>query len=343
MRAALYRTHGGPEVLELVEVPDPEPESGEVLVAVRAVGLNRLDVLQRQGPAFIPGFSLPHVAGMDVAGEIVAAGPGVAAGRVGERVVVDPAIACGTCPSCAGSDGVRCEALAIVGANRPGGYAELCRVPATHAHRLPDHVAFTEAATLPTAWSTAWHALFETAEVRLGETVLIHAAGSGVSTAAIQLAKRAGAVVLASARSPAKLHLARKLGADAVVDSTREDVAAAARALTGGRGVDVVFDHVGPALWDASLASLRPRGRLVFCGSTTGPRVPLDLPAVYRFGLRLLGSDSYGPEEFARMLDFWWAGGFEAVIDRELPLAEIARAHELMAAGDVLGKIVLRP
>jgi NADPH:quinone reductase-like Zn-dependent oxidoreductase len=343
VRAAVHRAHGGPDVLEVVGVADPDPGPGEVLVAVRAASLNRLDMLQREGTVRIPGFALPHIAGMDIAGEIVGVGPGVEPGRVGERVVVDPAIACGACASCLGGDGIRCEGLQVIGANRPGGHAELCCVPASHAHRLPDHVGFAEAATIPTAWSTAWHALFETAELRLGETVLIHAAGSGVSTAAIQLAKRAGATVLASARSAAKLEHARKLGADAVVDSAREDVAAAARALTGGRGVDVVFDHVGAALWDVSLASLRPRGRLVFCGSTTGGRVTLDLPAAYRFGLRLLGSDSYSAAEFGRMLDFYWTGGFEAVIDRELPLADVAHAHELLDGGNVLGKLVLLP
>jgi NADPH:quinone reductase-like Zn-dependent oxidoreductase len=343
MRAAVQRAHGGPDVLEVVDVPDPRPGPGEVIIAVGAAGLNRLDVLQREGPALVPGFALPHIAGMDVAGDVVAVGDGVDPARAGERVVVNPALHCGTCPSCVTGDDCRCATLQVVGANRAGGHAELCAVPATHAYRVPDHVSLVEAATVPTVYSTAWHALFETAELRLGETVLVHAAGSGVSTAAIQLAKRAGATVLASARSDAKLAHARKLGADAVVRSDRDDVVAAARDLTDGRGVDVVFDHVGPALFEASIRALRPRGRLVFCGSTTGAQVTLDLPYAYHFGIRLLGADSYRYAEFARMLDFYWAGGFEPVVDRELPLAEIARAHELMAAGDILGKIVLRP
>ena len=343
MKAAVQRAHGGPDVLEVVDVPDPQPGPGEVAIAVGAASLNRLDVLQREGPALVPGFALPHIAGMDVAGEIVALGDGVDASRLGERVVVNPALHCGTCPSCVSGDDCRCSAMQVGGATRAGGHAELCVVPATHAYRLPHHIGMVEAATVPTVYSTAWHALFETAELRLGETVLIHAAGSGVSTAAIQLAKRAGATVLASARSAAKLDHARKLGADAVVNSERDDVVAAARELTDGRGVDLVFDHVGPALFEASIQSLRPRGRLVFCGSTTGAQATLNLPYAYHFGIRLLGADSYTYAEFERMLDFYWAGGFEPVVGQELALAEVARAHELMAAGAVLGKIVLRP
>jgi NADPH:quinone reductase-like Zn-dependent oxidoreductase len=343
VKAAVQRAHGGVDVIDIADVPDPEAGPGEVVIAVQAASLNRLDVLQRQGPALIPGFGLPHIAGMDVAGEILAVGDGVDPVRLGERVVVNPALHCGTCPSCISGDDCRCPSMRVVGANRQGGHAELCAVPATHAYRIPHHVGMVEAATIPTIYSTAWHALFETAELRLGETVLIHAAGSGVSTAAIQLAKRAGATVLASARSDAKLDHARKLGADAVVNSDRHSVVVAARELTGGRGVDVVFDHVGPALFEASIQALRPRGRLVFCGSTTGAHATLNLPYAYHFGIRLLGADSYQYAEFERMLDFYWRGSFEPVVDHELPLTEIARAHELMAAGDVLGKIVLRP
>jgi NADPH:quinone reductase-like Zn-dependent oxidoreductase len=215
MRAVLQRGFGGPEVLEVADVDDPVPAHGEVVVAVRAAALNRLDVQQRAGPAVIPGFSLPHIAGMDVAGEVVELGPGVGTVALGARVVVDPAIPCGTCPACLAGDGAFCPSMAIVGANRPGGFAERCVVPATSVHLVPDHVGLAEAATLPTAWGTAWHALFTTGAVAAGETLLVHAAASGVSLAAIQLAKAAGLRVIATSRSEDRLAVAAGSGSTA--------------------------------------------------------------------------------------------------------------------------------
>jgi NADPH:quinone reductase-like Zn-dependent oxidoreductase len=228
----------------------------------------------------------------------------------------------------------------VIGAHRAGGYAELVAVPATHVHRVPDHVDDLAAATLPTVFSTAWTGLFTTGGLRLGETVLVHAAGSGVSTAAIQLAKHAGATVIATAGSEPKLEVAKRLGADVVVNNRTDDVLAAVRAATA-EGVDMVFDHVGPALFELSLQALRPRGRLVFCGVTSGPRVTFDLPAVYQRGLRLLGAHSYSYPEFTHMLEHCWRAGFEAVIDSVYPLEQVAAAQERLATGDTIGKVLL--
>ena len=190
MKAALYRSHGGPEVLEYAEVPDPVPGPGDVVVRVAAVGLNRLDLLQRQGPGMMPGFSLPHIAGMDVAGEIVATGAGVPASRVGERVVVNPAIACGRCDFCRRGMDHLCGEKAVVGGNRAGGYGALCVVPATHAHHVADHVDLVEAAAMPTVYSLAWHALFETGRLARAEPLVVPPAATGGATAAVRLAAR---------------------------------------------------------------------------------------------------------------------------------------------------------
>ena len=348
MKVAVYHEHGGAEVLRIEDVPMPEPGPGEILIQVKACGLNHLDLLQRRGPALIPGFTLPHVAGMDVSGVVAALGPHteVLSGgsvAVGARVVVDPAIGCGHCAACVIAEDGKCERALVVGGNRDGGYAEYVVVPVANVHVIPDDVSFEEAAVVPTVWMTAWHALMETGGIRMGESVLIHAAASGVSTAAIQLAKAAGAFVVATGSTSDKLDYAKRLGADVVVNSSTEDVVAATRAATGGRGVDMVLDHVGPAVWDASIYSLASKGRLVFLGNTTGNRAEVDLVYAYHFGLRLLGSDPYNRWEFPTMLSTYWASDFFTPIDRSFPLADARAAHEHLESRTAAGKTVLVP
>jgi NADPH:quinone reductase-like Zn-dependent oxidoreductase len=343
VRAALHRSFGGPEVMEVVDVPDPVPGAADVLLRVRATALNRLDVLQRQGPALLPNFTLPHIAGMDVVGEVIERGGAVTNVGVGERVVVNPALHCGDCELCRAGDDGYCPNTRVVGGNHPGGYAELAVVPASHVYRIPDTISDGEAATIPTIWSTAWHGLVITGRLQIGEWVVIHAAASGVSTAAIQLAKRVGARVLATAGSERKLELARKLGADVAINNRTDDFVAAAREVTNGKGVDMVFDHVGPALFQPSIFALRARGRLVFCGSTTGTDATINLPYAYHFGIQLLGADPYSYAEFAEMLDYYWTAGFEPVVDSEFPLDQVADAQRKLERGDVIGKVLLRP
>ncbi|HVX22673.1 MAG TPA: zinc-binding dehydrogenase [Acidimicrobiales bacterium] len=349
MKAVVQKAFGGVDVLSYEDVPDPVVEPGDVLVRTEVAALNRLDVLQREGPPMLPGFSLPHIAGMDVAGTVVAVGPAAGpsgTGRplaVGDRVLVNPALECGNCPRCRDGDDGLCEAVRVVGATCPGGYAELCAVPADHAFVLPDHVSFEEAATIPTTYSTAWHALVTVGRLSIGETVLLHGAGSGVSIAAIQLAKRCGARVVATARSDDKLALARRLGADAVVNTATTDLVAACRELTDGRGVDMALDHLGPALFEPTIYALRPRGRLVFVGTTTGRRASFDLPYAYHFGISLVGADPYGAAEFGRMLDFYWHAGFEPVIDSRFSLGDVPAAQARMESGEAAGKILLVP
>jgi NADPH:quinone reductase-like Zn-dependent oxidoreductase len=341
VRAAVYRAHGGPDVLELAEVADPEPAPGEVLVRVAAVGLNRLDLLQREGPALLPLFELPHVAGMDIAGEVVAVGPGVESSRVGTRVIVNPSISCGTCAQCRSGIDSLCRNKTVIGGNAAGGYGELCAVPASHVLPVPDRIDLVEAASIPTVYSRAWQSLFVSGGLTIGETLLVHAAASGVTTAAVQLAKLAGAHVIVTARTDPELDFAAGYGADAGINTTTTDVTEAVLGITNGRGVDMVFDHLGPALFAASMAALRPKGRLVFCGVTTGDTVPLHLPSAYHRGITLIGSENYSTADFDRMVAYCWSAPLRSIVDRTLPIDDVAKAHELMQNDELRGKLVL--
>jgi NADPH:quinone reductase-like Zn-dependent oxidoreductase len=341
MRAAIHYEHGGVDVVRIEEIPDPQCGPGEVLIAVRAAGLNRLDLLQREGPALIPGFSLPHIAGMDVAGDVVKVGFGVENLAVGDKVVVNPALHCGECPVCLSGDDGMCPTTRVIGGNHPGGFAEWCVVPATHVYRIPAGIDYVRACAMPTNYSTAWHALVVTGRLAIGETVMIHGAGSGISMAAVQIAKRAGARVIVTSGSDGKLEAAQRVGADVLINHRTSNLVEQARAATEGRGVDMVLDHVGPALFQQSIFSIRAHGRLVFCGTTTGTEASINLPFTYHFGISLLGADPYRYAEFEQMLAYCWQ--FEPVIDSEFPLSDIHAAMQRMERGESIGKIVVRP
>lgn len=356
MKAVWYDTPGEADVLRFGDVADPTPGPADVVVRVEAAALNRLDVVQRNGWFQMPGFGYPHIAGMDVAGHIVelgseAAGSEAAGGgdgnrtlAVGDRVVVDPSMSGVSDNSKYAGLGDLYGELGIIGATLDGGYAELCLVPASHVFAIPDHITTAQAACFPTCYMTAAHALVEVGQLQAGETVMIHAAGSGVSVAGIQLAKATGAVVLATAGTDEKCTRAADIGADFVCNNRTEDVAGWAREVTDGRGVDMVFDHVGPALWQASVSSLAVRGRIVVCGGTTGDTVEIaSLGHLYHLGLRILGSDPYRPEEFGPVWRQFCEGGFEVAIDSEYPLSQAGEAQEKMLRSDFFGKILLRP
>jgi NADPH:quinone reductase-like Zn-dependent oxidoreductase len=344
VKALLYRHPGGPEVLEYASVADPVAGPRDVVVGVELTALNHLDVVQRNGWYTMPGFTVPHIAGMDVAGTVVEVGSEVQAVRVGDRVVVDPSLAEVPEGSRLAGMGDLYGALGVIGATVDGGYAERCVAPETHVHAIPASMPWEAAASFPTAWLTAWHALFEMGRLVAGETVMIHAAGSGVSVAGIQLAKHAGAIVLATAGTDDKCTRALALGADHVLNNRTGDVTAWAREVTGGAGVDVVFDHVGPALWAASLFSLKPRGRLVNCGNTTGDSATIpSLGHLFHSGISIIGSDPYRHHEFAAAWAVYCAGGFHAPVDSVFPLTEGAAAQDKMLRSDFFGKILLRP
>jgi NADPH:quinone reductase-like Zn-dependent oxidoreductase len=345
MRALRYHEPGGPDVLRLEEVGDPDPGTHDVVVQVAACALNHLDVVQRHGWYQMPGFRYPHIAGMDVAGMVVAVGSEVGhAVAVGERVVIDPSLSGVPSGSRYAGMGDLYGELGIIGATVDGGYAELCVAPATHLYMVPPSMPLEHAATFPTVYLTASHALFRVGGLQAGESVLMHAAGSGVSTAAIQLACRAGATVLATAGTDEKASRAVDLGASSACNNRTTDVAAWAREVTAGRGVDMVLEHVGTALWEASLFSLAPQGRLVSCGNTSGDTGTIpSIGYLYHMGHRVLGSDPYRPDEFPPIWEQFCAGGFEVLIDSTFTLADGAEAQAKLLAGDVFGKILLLP
>lgn len=344
MKAVIYHEPGGPEVLQYTDVADPEPGPVDVVVDVAATALNRLDVVQRNGWYALPGFTLPHIAGMDVAGVVSAVGPEVEAVSVGDRVVVDPSLAGVDGRSKLGGRGDLYGELGVIGGTADGGYAERCLVPASHVFPVPDDMPLEHAATFPTCYLTASHALFDVGRLRAGETVLVHAAGAGVSVAAIQLALDAGATVYATAGTDEKCERALKLGAAEVLNNRTGDVAGWARAITEGRGVDMVFDHVGTALFGPSLFALGIRGRLVSCGNSSGDEATIpSLGYVFHSGISILGSDPYRPEEFAPVWQRFCDGDFQVHVDSTFPLAEAADAQHKMLSNDVFGKILLIP
>ncbi len=342
MKAVTMRAHGGPEVLKLEDLPDPQAGPGQVVVRVRAVALNHLDVWVRRG---WPGLDIewPHVPGADVAGVIEAVGPGVAGIAPGDEVVLNPGVSCGRCEMCLSGRDNACRRYAILGEHTAGGYAELLAVPAANVLGKPRNLSFDEAACVPLVFLTAWHALVARAGLRAGETILVQAAGSGVGSAAVQIARLIGATVIATAGSDEKCRKALALGADHAVNYEREDFLARARALTGKRGVDVVFEHVGKKTWEKSLLALASGGRLVTVGATTGWDPLTDLRHVFYRQLTVLGSTMGSKGELFQVLRFVEQGKLRPVLDRVLPLAEAARAQELLSSRAQFGKIVLEP
>ena len=344
MKVMRYHESGGPEVLRYEEVPDPEPGPVDVVVDVVAAALNRLDVVQRNGWFTMPGFTLPHIAGMDVAGVVSEVGDDVAGVVVGDRVVVDPSLAGVDDRSKLGGRGDLYGELGIIGGTVDGGYAERCLVPASHVYPVPHAMSLETAATFPTCWLTAAHALFDVGGLEAGETVMIHAAGSGVSVAGIQLAVHAGATVLGTAGTDEKCEQALELGAAHALNNRTGDVAGWARGLTDGAGVQMVFDHVGTALFGPSLFALGIGGRLVNCGNSSGDEAVIpSLGYMFHSGIKILGSDPYRPEEFGPAWDTFCEGDFNAAVDSTFDLADAADAQEKMLASDFFGKILLKP
>jgi NADPH:quinone reductase-like Zn-dependent oxidoreductase len=342
MRAVIFEQHGGPEVLKYTEVADPQIKSNEVLVEVRACALNHLDVWVRGG---LPGIkiSLPHILGNDVAGVVREAGGLVTWVKTGDEVMLQPGVSCGHCVEClAGRDNM-CIEYDIIGSGRDGGYAELLAVPGVNVIPKPKNLSWPEAAALPLVTLTAWHMLVTQARIQPGEDVLVHAAGSGVGSLGIQIAKLFGARVIATASSEDKLAKARELGADETVNYTREDWPKEIKRLTNKKGVDIVFEHTGAATWPGSIVSLRKGGRLVTCGATSGFDARTDLRQVFYRHLTILGSMMGSKAELLAAMKFIESGQIRAVVDRTLPLAEARKAHELMEDRAQFGKLVLLP
>lgn len=341
MKASVFHTHGGPEVLSYEDIPDPAPSHGEVLVRVRACALNHLDIWQRNG---LPGVApMPHISGADITGEVAAVGPGIKGFQTGQRVVLAPGVSCGRCQACASGEDNTCPSYDIFGYRRQGGYAEYVVAPEVNVLPYPGALTFEEAASIPLVFLTAWHMLITRAVLKQGEDVLVIAAGSGVGIAAVQIARLWGARVIATAGSEAKLRKAKDLGADEVINHASQDIAEEVKRITKKRGVDVVIEHVGPATWEKSIVSLARKGRLVTCGATTGPRVDMDLRYVFSRHLSLLGSYMGTKAELMEAMKHVSLGKLKPVVDSVFPLKDAAKAQERMENRAHFGKIVLVP
>ncbi len=342
MKAVIFRQHGGPEVLEPAEVPDPEIRPHEVLVEVRACALNHLDVWVRGG---LPGINipLPHILGDDIAGVVREVGALVNWVKPGDEVMLHPGVSCGHCAACLRGEDNFCPEYDILGYRRDGGYATLVAAPGTNVVPKPKTLSWEAAAALPLVTLTAWHMLITLARLQPGEDVLIQAAGSGVGSIAIQIAKLLGARVIATAGSEEKLAKAKELGANELIDYRDADWPREVKRLTDRQGVDVVFEHTGAATWPGSIASLKNGGRLVTCGATSGFDARTDLRQIFFRQLTILGSFMGAKSELLAAMKFVERGAIRAVIDQSMPLAEARRAHELIEQRAQFGKIVLLP
>jgi NADPH:quinone reductase-like Zn-dependent oxidoreductase len=325
-----------------MELPDPEPKPGEVRVRVRACAVNHLDIWVREG---WPGLklALPHVLGADVAGEVEALGDGISDIAPGTPVLVAPGLSCGACQECLSGRDNNCRHYHLLGEQVPGGYAQRVCVPRRNLVPLPARLGFELAACIPLGFQTAWEMLVRRAGLKAGETVLVHAAGSGVGSAAVQVAKLLGARVIGTVGSQAKLEKALAAGVDVAIDYEREDFLAEVRRLTGKRGVDVVFEHTGARTFERSVASLAVGGRLVTCGATTGSEARIDIRTLFWRRIALLGSTMGSKGDLFDLVRLVAEGRLKPVLDRTLPLEEAPRAHALLADRAQFGKVVLVP
>jgi NADPH:quinone reductase-like Zn-dependent oxidoreductase len=339
MLAASIIGHGGNEVVVVGARPIPEPGAGEVRVRLQAATVNRVDLYMRDSGAGIT-HTLPQILGLDGAGTVDAVGSGVTSVRPGDAVVLHPGIGCGRCEFCQRGEDVLCTRYQLLGEHRDGTFAEYVVLPADNVFPRPPHLPALQAAALGVNYLTAWRMLFSKAHVRAGEHVLVFGVGGGVSLAGLQLAKAAGAHVIVTSRDAAKRERALAMGADAAIDSSG-DIAHAVLAQTQGRGVDVVFENVGAAVWAQALKSLVRGGRLVTCGATTGDQPGADLRRLFIRQISVLGSTLGTRAEFAELLAFVERHHLEPVIDSVFELSEVPAALSRLASGQQFGKVAL--
>jgi NADPH:quinone reductase-like Zn-dependent oxidoreductase len=339
MKAARIHGYGGPEVLRVENVDEPAYKPNEVLVRVRACALNHLDLWVRKGMPKAP--ALPWILGSDIAGDVVAVGDLCERVKPGQRVIIAPGLSCRQCVRCVEGRDNECRGYGLLGARYPGGNRELINVSEYAVVPIPDDLPFEVAAAAPLVFLTAWHMLIGRARLQPGEDVLVLAASSGVGQAAVQVAKLLQCRVIATAGGETKLAKARELGADYAIDHYQQDIAAEVKRVTDRRGVDVVFEHVGAATWQHSVASLAPSGRLVTCGATTGWETPFDIRNLYLKQQSFLGSFMGTLGELHQVLRFVFRKQLRPVIDCVYPLEDIAEAHRHLENREQFGKVVL--
>jgi NADPH:quinone reductase-like Zn-dependent oxidoreductase len=341
MKAIAITAHGGIDQVQYLDVDRPQLGPRDVLINARAVALNHLDIWVRNG---LPGakLAMPHVLGADGAGVVAEVGSEVHTVKVGDRVLINPALHCGACEFCYAGEQSLCARFGIMGETGPGTFAEYFKVPQENAHLVPEGLSWEEAAALPLVFVTSWRMLISKAAIKPGEDILILGVGGGVATAALQIAKTLGLRAIVTSSSDDKLQQAKNLGADIVINYTTQDFSREVRDVTRRRGVDVVVDSVGGDSYAKSLACLVKGGRLVTCGATAGPRPQTDLQRIFWNQLTIFGSTMGNMREFVEMLNFVRKRGVKPVIDRVFPLSDGAQAMARMEEGKQFGKIVLK-
>jgi NADPH:quinone reductase-like Zn-dependent oxidoreductase len=342
MKVSQFHRFGGPEVLVCEETREPKPGPGEAVVRVRAVGINHVDLDHRAGTSRIP-IAFPHILGREFAGEVAALNGEAGPLKEGERVWVTCRVPCGKCEFCLSGRDNLCLREGFFGLDLPGGYAEYVKVPIANLNPLPLHVGFEDAAASQIAFGTAWHVLINRGGLRAGQSVLVQAAGSGIGSAAIQVARLAGATVFATASSDGKLERAKALGAHHLINYSTGNFAERVLDLTGGRGVDVVMEHVGGEVFTRSLQCLKRNGVIVTVGAHAGEVVPFDIIPFFRRELRLSGSKNASVTELRTVMGLVAEGKLKPVIHRSFPLAEAAEAHRVVESREIFGKVVLLP
>lgn len=340
MKAVRIHEHGDLDVLRIEDISIPTLGPEEVRIQIKAAGLNHLDTWVRRG---VPGhkYPLPITPGCDGAGIVDELGSAVSGLKKGDRVLLAPGLSCGRCASCASGQDQLCRYYGILGETRDGCCAEFVAVNAKQALPIPGNLSFEDAAAIPLVFLTAWHMLIERAKIRPGETVLIHAAGSGVSSAAIQIAKLWGTRVIATAGSAEKCEKAKKLGADEAINYQKQDFYEEVRKFTGKRGVDVAIDHVGETTLEKSVRCLVKGGRLVTCGTTSGFEIKLDFRHVFFKSLSILGSTMGSRGELHEILGHVASGKLHPVVDSVFPLEKIQQAHTRIGERAVFGKVIV--
>ncbi|MFQ5827599.1 MAG: zinc-binding dehydrogenase [Candidatus Methylomirabilia bacterium] len=342
MKAAYFKEHGGSEEIIYGDYKDPVPGPGEVLVRVRACALNQVDLLLLDG-RFPPPEGLPHVNGCEVTGTLAAMGPDVSGLTIGRRVIVFPGFSCGRCEFCLRAQRTVCLRYGYLGAHKDGGYAELVKAPAENIIPLPEAIGFEAGAAVPLAMLTSWHGLVSQAPLRPGQTALVHAAGSGVGSAAIQIAKLVGARVITTVGADEKIDFARSLGADQVINHRRQDFVEEVRRWTDKRGVDVVVEHIGGETLERSVYCLTRLGTLISIGSHDTHWGRMDLRHVYSKNLRVIGTNLGSILELRTLLEFVEAGRLRPVVDRVFSLSEAGHAVQHLIDRKNRGKVVLVP
>lgn len=342
MKASVFKEHGSVDKLVYTNFTEPEISSSEVLIRVKACGINHLDIWVREG---LPGITipLPHILGCEITGEIAGIGSAVKDLSIGQCVLVAPGINCGKCEYCLSSNDSLCHEFRIMGFQVNGGYAEYAKAPAENIIPISDKLSFEEWAAVPLVFLTAWNMLKTRGDLATGETVLIHAAGSGIGSAAIQIARLSGASVITTVGSDEKQEKARELGADYVINYSKDDFADKVNELTNGEGVDLVFEHIGPETWEKSVLCLKRGGRIVTCGATSGPTVSFDIRFLFAKQLSISGCYMGSRGELLKIMKLVESGRLKPVVDSVFPLKDAVAAQTKMLDRKQFGKIILVP